>query len=220
MVVLVTATDLRRSTAALYQSKWSRFIGWSEQQGINPCKASIPQVAEFFFYLRQELGLSVPVVQGYRAVLNHVFSLTEMDLAASTMVSWMFHSFEKLCPPREFLPPDWNLYLLLRCLSRPPSEPLKLASDKHLTWKTSFLIALAPWPRGLVRFTAFPFVFVTCAAGDRVPSSFFLTSWLRPRILLFLTLGLKSSRSRPWTILLAVMEVNFYSALSEYFVST
>ena len=33
--------------------------------------------------------------------------------------------------------------LILCCLSRSPLELLKLASDKHLTWKTSFLLALA-----------------------------------------------------------------------------
>ena len=55
----------------------------------------------------------------------------------------MFRSFEKSCPPCEIRPPDWNLSPVLRCLSRPPFEPLKLASNKHLTWKTSFLLALA-----------------------------------------------------------------------------
>ena len=40
-------------------------------------------------------------------------------------------------------PPDWNLSLVLWCLSQPPFGPLKLVSDKHLTWKTSFLLALA-----------------------------------------------------------------------------
>ena len=47
------------------------------------------------------------------------------------------------CPQREVQPPDWNLSFVLRCLSRPPLEPLKLAFDKHLTWKTSFLLAPA-----------------------------------------------------------------------------
>ena len=65
-----------------------------------------------------------------------------MDLAASTMVSRMFHSFERSCPPWEIRPPDWNLFLGLLCLSRPPFEPLNLPSDKHFTWKTSFLLAL------------------------------------------------------------------------------
>ena len=89
-------------------------------------------IAEFFLFLRQELGLSVLAVKGHRAALNHVFSLTGMDLAASSVVSRMFQHFERSCSPREIRPPDWNLLLVLRCLSRPPFEPLKLASDKHL----------------------------------------------------------------------------------------
>ena len=63
-----------------------------------------------------------------------------MDLAANTVLSRMLRSFERSGPPREIQPPDWNLSLVLRC--RPPFEPLKLASDKHLTWKTSFLFVL------------------------------------------------------------------------------
>ena len=111
--------------------------------GVDPCKASILQVAEFFLFLRQNLLLSVPAVKGYRTALSHVFSLIVMDLAASSVVSRMFWSFERSCPPQEILPPDWNLSLVLLCLSRPPFEPLKLTSGKHLTWKTSFLLALA-----------------------------------------------------------------------------
>ena len=88
------------------------------------------------------IGLSFLAVKGYRSALNHVFLLTGMDLAASSMVSWMFLSFKRSCPLWEILPLDWNLSLVLRCLSRPPFEPLKLASDKYLTGKTSFLHAL------------------------------------------------------------------------------
>ena len=78
----------------------------------------------------------------FRGEMNHVFLLTGMDLAASSMVSRMFRHFERSCLPRDIRLPDWNLSLVSRCLSRPPFEPLKLASDKHLTWKTSFLLAL------------------------------------------------------------------------------
>ena len=70
-----------------------------------------------------------------------------MDLAASSMVSRMFRHIEKSCPPHEINPPDWNLLLILCCSLRPPFEPLKLASDKHLTWMTSFLLALASTKR-------------------------------------------------------------------------
>ena len=137
-VARVTAADLRHSTPALYQSKWSRFLHWCDRQGVGPCKASVPQIVEFFLFLHQELGSSVPAVKGCQAGLNHVFSLTGMDLAASTVVSRMFRSFERSCPPREMRPLDRNLSHVLHCLSRPPFEPLKLVFDKHLTWKTSF----------------------------------------------------------------------------------
>ena len=63
------------------------------------------------------------------------------------VVSRMLCSFERSCPPQEIRPPEWNLSLVLRCLSQPPFEPLKLASDKHLTWETSFLLALATTKR-------------------------------------------------------------------------
>ena len=46
------------------------------------------------------------------------------------------------CPPREIQPPDWNLSFVLRCLSGPPFEPHKLASDKDLTWEMPLLLAL------------------------------------------------------------------------------
>ena len=86
-------------------------------------------------------------MKGYCAVLNHVFSLTGIDLAASTVVSRMFRSFGWSCPLQEIQTPGWNLSLVLRCLCRPPFEPCKLASNKHFTWKTSFLLALASTKR-------------------------------------------------------------------------
>ena len=105
----------------------------------NPVKLpSLREPGSFFSF-----GLSVPAVKGYWAALNHVFSLTGMDLAASSDVSCMFQNFKRSCPPREIRPLDWNLSLVLRCLSRPPFEPLKLTSDNHLTWQMSFLLARA-----------------------------------------------------------------------------
>ena len=89
-VARVAAVDFWQSTAALYQLKWTRFLGWCNQRDVNPCKASVPQITKFFLYLHQELGLSVPAGKGYRAALNHVFSLIGVDLAASTMVPRMF----------------------------------------------------------------------------------------------------------------------------------
>ena len=141
-VANVAAADLRCSTATLYWLKWSRCFSWCHRRDIDLCQASVLQVAEVFFYLSRDLGLSVPALKGYGVALYHVFLLTGMDLASNPVVSRMFCSFEKSCPLWEVRPSDWNLSLVLQCFSLPPFEPLKLASDKHLTWKMSFLLAL------------------------------------------------------------------------------
>ena len=124
--------DLRLSTTAIYQSKQTLFLGWCDRRGIYPCKTTIPLIAEFFLHLYKELGLSVTADKGYSPALSHIYSLTGMDLATNPMVSRMFHCFERSCPPHEIRPPDWKLSLVLS---------LKLASDKHLTWKMSLVSA-------------------------------------------------------------------------------
>ena len=129
-VASIAPADLRCSTAAFYQSKWPQFFDWCGRWGVDPCNASIPVIAEFFLHLRQDLGFSLTAVKGYRAALLHVFRLTGMDLAASSIASRMFRLFGRSYPLHEIRPPYWNLSLVLRCISRSPFELLKLASDK------------------------------------------------------------------------------------------
>ena len=93
-IVEVFALDLRASTAAIYQRKWSRFLHWCHRQNLSPCKVTVQQIAEFFLYLRRELKLLVPAVNGYRAACDSVFSLTCVDLAANRITSKMLCSFE------------------------------------------------------------------------------------------------------------------------------
>ena len=66
-----------------------------------------------------------------------------MVLAVSRIISKIFSSFKKTCPLREVKPPEWNLFLVLRSLTHLPYEPLKLSSNIHITWKTSFSLAFA-----------------------------------------------------------------------------
>ena len=88
------------------------------------------------------MKLSVPAVKGYRAAHNHVFSLADVLWWPVVSLAGYPAAFEKSCPPRGIRPPEWNLSLVLRNLTCPPYEPLKLSSDKHLTWKTCLLLAL------------------------------------------------------------------------------
>ena len=85
--VKVVTSDLRGSTAAFCQGKWFRFLYWCCGWNLSLFKAIVQQIAEFFLYLCQDLKLLVPLVKGYHAALNHVFSLAEVDLAANTVIS-------------------------------------------------------------------------------------------------------------------------------------
>ena len=97
-VARIGAADLRHSTAAIYQSKWTRFLGWCDRRGVDPCKSTVPVIVEFFLHLRQELRLSGTAVKGYRAALNHIYSLTGMDLTSNSVVSRMFRHFKEVLP--------------------------------------------------------------------------------------------------------------------------
>ena len=96
--------------------------------------------------------------------------LTGLDLATSSMVSWMLRYFERLCPNQEIWPLDWNLSFVLRCLTRPPLEPLKLASDNF--WPRCPFYLLLHKPKVLVSYTVFPSLFVIRVVGSHSTFSF------------------------------------------------
>ena len=48
-----------------------------------------------------DTNLLVSEINGYRSALNHVFILLRVDIAAKTVISRMFSSFERSCLPRE-----------------------------------------------------------------------------------------------------------------------
>ncbi|XP_076048954.1 uncharacterized protein LOC143029809 [Oratosquilla oratoria] len=132
---------IHSSSATLYQGKWNAFAEWCHSRAIIPDQATIPQIASFHF-LRKSKKISLSAVQGYRAALNQVFSLKDMDLALSPEISMLFRHFRKSCPPREITSP-WDVALVLNSLRGPPYEPLRDAHLKDLTLKTVFLLALA-----------------------------------------------------------------------------
>ena len=62
-----------------------------------------------------------------RYAVNHVFALAGMDLTANGVISIMFSTFKKtVCLPRKIKPPEWHLSLILKSLTCPPYELLKL----------------------------------------------------------------------------------------------
>ena len=59
----------------------------------------------------------------------------------------LLDSFHRARPKGRWGFPSWNLFLVLHQLTKPPFEPLRKASLKHLTFKTVFLLALGSGKR-------------------------------------------------------------------------
>ena len=98
--VVEVTSDLKGSTAALYQGKWSRFLIWCRGQNLSPRKVTITQIAKLFLYLWRELKFSVPAVKGYFVALIYVFSLAGLYLPSNHVISRMLCIFKKTCPQR------------------------------------------------------------------------------------------------------------------------
>ena len=69
-------------------------------------------------------------------------------LELKAVVSALQHSMELQRPRFTPVLPQWDLGIVLEALSKPPYQPLREASFKHLTLKTVFLLAMASTGRG------------------------------------------------------------------------
>ena len=95
---------VRESTARLYQLQWLSFCGWCRGRGVTPIDATIPMIVDFLIHLREDKGLSLSALKGYRSTINSVFTLKGMDLANSKELSMLFRSFAKTCSPQDLRP--------------------------------------------------------------------------------------------------------------------
>ena len=133
---------LRGSTSALYDCRFDMFLSWKRQ--FHPdATITIPLVADFLLFLRQERKLKAGTINGYRSALTSALSLQGIDLSSSQVIHQLSRSFqlEDLKTPKFQL--KWNLSVVLSALLLEPFEPIRQASLQFLSWKTAFLLALA-----------------------------------------------------------------------------
>ena len=113
-------------------------------RNLNPVDASLQGIADFFSSLCRDKGLLVSASKGYRSALSQVFAMKGLDLPPSRDNGQPLQELWKSpAPPRVAKPPQWNVAWVLDSLRRPPYEPLNRASNRDLTLKTIFLLALA-----------------------------------------------------------------------------
>ena len=140
----LAAAPRRPSTNRMYDDRWGRFTRWAAGQGVDPLNPTAAQVASFLFDLFDTHGLSPQTVKGYRTCIGSVLNRTgKTRVVLHRTISDMIASMELQRPRATPVLPQWDLGIVLEALSKPPYEPLREASFKHLTLKTVFLLAMA-----------------------------------------------------------------------------
>ena len=129
----------RSSTRKLYNARLAIYREWCREKHVDPCTASIVEVADFLVYIHDNRKCGASTVAGYRTAISTIHKGwnghsvgTEMKI--SHLIKGMFNSR----PVRKTLLPNWDLPSVLWKLCDPPFEPLESADLKFLTWKTVF----------------------------------------------------------------------------------
>ena len=132
----------------MYDDRWLCFAHWPAGQGIDRLGPTAAQMATFLYYLFDTHGRSPQTIKGYRPCLASVLSHTgNAAVVQAKTISHMITSVEVQRevlgrPRRTSVLPQWDLGIVLKALSKPPYEPLRKASLKHLALRRSELQAL------------------------------------------------------------------------------
>ena len=137
----------RSSTRTVYEAKWSVFVRWCKTGQVDFRSPSIKQIADFLLHLFQEKNLQPSTIDGYRSAIVDKLGNSSLNVSKDENLTRLLDSFHRDRPKGRQGIPSWNLSLVLHQLTKPPFEPLRKASLKHLTFKTVFLLALGSGKR-------------------------------------------------------------------------
>ena len=137
----------RSSTRAVYEAKWAIFTRWCKDNQVDFRSPPLKAVADFLLYLFQEKELQPSTIDGYRSAIADKLGNQPVNISRGESLTRLLDSFHRDRPKARRGVPSWNLSLVLHQLTKPPFEPIKKASLKHLTFKTVFLLALGSGKR-------------------------------------------------------------------------
>ena len=137
------ARATRDSTSNLYQAKWAQFCSWCRGRTVNPLRATLPLIADFFVHLREQRQMSSSAIKGYRSALAPVFLHRGLDISSDPALSALFRNFDQEVVRPVVRTPKWDVNIVLQSLLKAPYEPMATCSLRSLTLKTVFLLALA-----------------------------------------------------------------------------
>ena len=123
------------------------FVRWCESSQVDFRSPSVKQIADFLLHLFQEKNLQPSTIDCYRSAIADKLGNSSLNVSKDENLTRLLDSFHRDRPKGRRGIPSWNLSLVLHQLTKPPFEPLRKASLKHLTFKTVFLLALGSGKR-------------------------------------------------------------------------
>uniref|UniRef100_A0A6I8SZB8 Uncharacterized protein n=1 Tax=Xenopus tropicalis TaxID=8364 RepID=A0A6I8SZB8_XENTR len=127
------------TTTKVYYRTWKAFMDHSASTHMPWQQASTQTIIEFLakgFHL----GLSLATLKSQISALS---LLLQHHWARESDVAQFLQGVGRTRPPYRDPTPPWDLNLVLTALQGPPFEPLGVCDLKFLTWKVTFLIAIA-----------------------------------------------------------------------------
>ena len=137
----------RLSTRDIYSSKWSVFQRWCVEQQLDFRNHSIGDICNFFWYLFHDLNICPSTIEGYRTAIEDTLGNSKLHISSNTDIPRLIASFYRDKPKVSRSLQKWNVSLVLQKLTQHPFKPNEEYTLKPLTWKTVFLLALAPSKR-------------------------------------------------------------------------
>ena len=140
------------STQVQYRSKWISFVSWAEKQSpraYDPTSPTLLLLTEYLAYLFQDKHLSVGTIANYRSAISYYwkrffnFEVSPED----EILRDLFRGFQRERPPAKKRVVGWDLKFVLEFFSSGRFKNWESLSDKELTLKTVFLLALASGKR-------------------------------------------------------------------------
>ena len=134
----------KQTSVRQYQTAWTKFLGFLDQESIAHDKVVLSTVFNFLSDQLDKYDWAYSTIAGYRCALIHpLFYALNLVLDVKQSDSFMKGLFASKPPPRTTKFPLWSLSDVLYFLIKGPFEPLEEASWPLLTQKVFFLLLLS-----------------------------------------------------------------------------
>lgn len=143
------ARPQKETSINVYEGKWKNFSSWCSKRGKDPYKATLPLVADFLYFKFEVEKREVETVKGYRTAISNVLKAVNpsLDVGKDSSISALISNLERDTSRIKRPLANWDLALVLQCLTKDPFEPLGEAALDKLTFKTIFLVTFAAGAR-------------------------------------------------------------------------